>query len=88
MLDTLRTFHLLGTYIMPCEVYTKDELENIISMIRNDVDEKYSSSIGILEDIIFNLKSDLDNAEEKVDYLTDTIDDLHDEIEMMKDYLH
>ena len=61
---------------------------NIISMIRNDVDEKYSSSIGILEDIIFNLKSDLDNAEEKVDYLTDTIDDLHDEIEMMKDYLH
>ena len=88
MLDTLRTFHLLGAYIMPCEVYTKDELENIISMIRNDVDEKYSSSIGILEDIIFNLKSDLDNAEEKVDYLTDTIDDLHDEIEMMKDYLH
>lgn len=68
--------------------YTNKELENIISMIRNDVDEKYSSSIGILEDIIFNLKSDLDNAEEKVDYLTDTIDDLHDEIEMMKDYLH
>ena len=68
--------------------YSNKELETIISMIRNDVDEKYSSSIGILEDIIFNLKSDLDNAEEKIDYLTDTINDLHDEIEMLKDYLH
>ena len=58
--------------------YSNKELETIISMIRNDVDEKYSSSIGILEDIIFNLKSDLDNAEEKIDYLTDTINDLHD----------
>lgn len=67
--------------------YSNKELENIISMIKNDVDEKYSSSINILEDIIFNLKSDLDNAEEKIDYLTDTIDDLHDEIEMLKDDL-
>ena len=58
--------------------YSNKELETIISMIRNDVDEKYSSSIGILEDIIFNLKSDLDNAEEKIDYLTDTINDLRD----------
>ena len=38
--------------------------------------------------IVFNLKSDLDNAEEKIDYLTDTINDLQDEIEMLKDYLH
>ena len=58
--------------------YSNKELETIISMIRNAVDEKYSSSIGILEDIIFNLKSDLDNAEEKIDYLTDNINDLRD----------